>query len=860
MQAVKRGWAIVMLLFMAACGGASTNNVSPRATIISQTAIPPTATATPQLAACPPFVGQAFSNTRMVCDATQRNQVCYSSEEVEAQYRSNDNPPFSSPGDIAALSAFSGFNLVSTLNPEQWGIVLMRLQANLPNTLPGENVTVLLFGNANFNDGGAQGYYFTSGIGSVRCNDAPADGLLVQSPEGAYEITLRVNGADISLGSTAYLQAQPNQQMRVNVLEGRAVVTAQGQSQVVVAGARTTLQLDANNNAITPPTPPEPYTVAENGFLPVEQLEREIDVAPPWQAPTSLDVGTFSAVDTIGNVLPVLVMARPQGETAWLAGTTTGTLVLPVGTYEIEVGAPTPTRAIVEIKKDALSTLGLSFGTVRLQDADGVPSIQTMHLFEPQGRYLTTSDIGEINLPPGNYRVDVQSSPAFSENITVNVGETTLITLNKTGTLQLVDPRGQLATTLLTVSDARGNVVGTTSNGTLELAAGNYTARVSTNPVIETEVTITIGEVTRLQLPNTGVVQVIDRAGQPVNVTLAALDRNQSVIASGNGSLQVSAGTYEIIVQTTPPIRQSVTLVGGDTQTITVDRAGTIQLVDERGQRRELLFAVNTADGATIASSSSGTTDVQPSTYTVTILTVPNITTQVTVRSGETTSIPVPASGTLQTVDPNNRPYSIGMILNQLDGTPITTTQESSLNVQAGDYSVTLLTTPTTTQRISIVGGRTTSLQVPFPATLEVLENDGTLTDKFITVYDLQGIPITTTSNGTIDLLPSAYRVDVATNPTTSQTVRLAGNQTAQIVLPPSGFIQAVDTNGQPLAIAFGVYVPRSLTFVASTTDGRVEVQEGTYVVQYTFNNETQNQFVSVKGGTVTFVVGEVPS
>jgi hypothetical protein len=52
------------------------------------------------------------------------------------------------PGDIVNVADVQHLQLASmSLDDETWGIALMRIQANLPDTLPGQNVTFLVFGD-----------------------------------------------------------------------------------------------------------------------------------------------------------------------------------------------------------------------------------------------------------------------------------------------------------------------------------------------------------------------------------------------------------------------------------------------------------------------------------------------------------------------------------------------------------------------------------------------------------------------------------------------------------------------------------------------------------------------------------------
>ena len=98
---------------------------------------------------CPTIVQSALDATDAACEGTERNQACYGNIDLNAIAQAGiPEFDFDAPGDIVDVAG------VQTLELEPldaagdiWGIALMRLQANLPDTLPGQNVTFLLFGD-----------------------------------------------------------------------------------------------------------------------------------------------------------------------------------------------------------------------------------------------------------------------------------------------------------------------------------------------------------------------------------------------------------------------------------------------------------------------------------------------------------------------------------------------------------------------------------------------------------------------------------------------------------------------------------------------------------------------------------------
>jgi hypothetical protein len=98
---------------------------------------------------CPTIVTAALDTATDACTGLGRNQACYGNVTLQATARA-DAPAFSfeQAGDMVNVTNIDSLQLSSmSLTDETWGVALMQLQANLPDTLPGQNVTVLLFGN-----------------------------------------------------------------------------------------------------------------------------------------------------------------------------------------------------------------------------------------------------------------------------------------------------------------------------------------------------------------------------------------------------------------------------------------------------------------------------------------------------------------------------------------------------------------------------------------------------------------------------------------------------------------------------------------------------------------------------------------
>ena len=275
--------------------------------------------------ACGVIVETALNMAGQLCADLGRNQACYGHALLEAELQpGSEGVSFARLGDRTGLDTLSLLRL-SALDETsgQWGVALLKAQASLPDTLPGQNVTLVLFGQTELGllqttaetdsgpsvavivlagavivdqpslaggplygplsadtpfiaegqsadglwlwvrlpeggagwamgmqssgetgglpvvdasgqavgsagDGAATAFYFTSGMGDAPCPLAPASGLLIQSPQDAGEVHLRLDGVDVSLASTAYVQATTDGEWVFYLLEGQASVSTAG--------------------------------------------------------------------------------------------------------------------------------------------------------------------------------------------------------------------------------------------------------------------------------------------------------------------------------------------------------------------------------------------------------------------------------------------------------------------------------------------------------------------------------------------------------------------------------------------------------------------------------------------------------
>jgi hypothetical protein len=274
---------------------------------------------------CPPVVEVALSQTSTLCGATGRNEICYGFDTVRAE----PNEALATPGDITSINRVQSVMLAGLdATVGQWGMALARLQVNLPDTLPGENVTFLIYGDATFEpierDDAAQtpisAFRLRTGISGLTCGATPMTGLLVQTPDavdsGSYKASFTLNGVEIRMGSTIALTADAEQGLNLSVLEGAAVVRARGRRGVALAGSRLNVPLDRDLLPADVPGLPVPYERDELEALPVLALDRRIRIADPVDEETLAellrllesdeDLDEWLDSDTYRRLLPAL--------------------------------------------------------------------------------------------------------------------------------------------------------------------------------------------------------------------------------------------------------------------------------------------------------------------------------------------------------------------------------------------------------------------------------------------------------------------------------------------------------------------------------------------------------------------------
>ncbi len=298
--------ALIATLFAAGCTMAQQSAVAQPPEQISTA--PPNVT-------CEELVSLAETSVGLICNSLGRNQACYGNRLVSVNFRPGSNLVFQQSGDTVNLLDVQRLQ-TSPLNLQShdWGIAVLKAQANLPDSLPGENVTFLLFGDTSVDNPSPdmRAVTVSTRIGSLDCADAPESAVLIQSPTG-QQVSMRINGADLTLGSTAYLTAEENKQMSVAIVEGTGIISANNTTRVIVPGMQVHIPLGGGPDGLQAngtPSEPEPFNLDAIKRSPLKLLPRPI---------TENEIGVANQVVVTPTDTPagaVVVTATPTTQAA----------------------------------------------------------------------------------------------------------------------------------------------------------------------------------------------------------------------------------------------------------------------------------------------------------------------------------------------------------------------------------------------------------------------------------------------------------------------------------------------------------------------------------------------------------------
>lgn len=276
--------------------------------------------------ACPLAVEMALEAVGEACGDLGQNEACYGHMLVEATFwEAQDDLVFHVPSDrvwLSDLRSLTGSAL--DLESQRWGVAVLRLQADLPEMLPGQAATFLLMGDMTLENtvtpeevagatpateetgdadkryGPMQAFYFNAGFGEPTCAEAP-NALVVQSPE-QVRVAFSINGMEVTLGSTAIftmaqLPAAVVEETGTNPVQVMVATLVEGN--MIAQFGETIIELDESGETLV-------VTLNEKGYLDAEaqpvvvggmaEVEQEISAAVEEKAQNACQNASLSGV------------------------------------------------------------------------------------------------------------------------------------------------------------------------------------------------------------------------------------------------------------------------------------------------------------------------------------------------------------------------------------------------------------------------------------------------------------------------------------------------------------------------------------------------------------------------------------
>ncbi len=316
------------LLLIGGCTGSqpTPTTIAQASTTTPTSTTPPTSTAT-QSITCEQLVSQAEHSVGQICDGLTRNKACYGNHLINVDFQPNVSASFNKSGDIVNLLDIKSLS-TSPLNTktDDWGIAVIKAQANLPDSIPGQNVTFLIYGDTTVNNPTSSMHAVTvsTRIGSNSCTSVPESAVVIQSPSGA-NVAMNINGSDITLSSTAYITARQNQDFTFAIVEGQGTITSQGITRSVPPGGEVQVPLGGTDGLQASGAPSEvmPFDQQAVSLAPLKLLDRQVNVPQPIATaqvvPAATDTPTAVLTAQISPTSTPAPVVSPTPQTASLS-------------------------------------------------------------------------------------------------------------------------------------------------------------------------------------------------------------------------------------------------------------------------------------------------------------------------------------------------------------------------------------------------------------------------------------------------------------------------------------------------------------------------------------------------------------
>ncbi|MEP0764715.1 MAG: hypothetical protein HRF48_18455 [Chloroflexota bacterium] len=160
-----------------------------------------------------------------------------------------------------------------------------------------------------------QAFTFRSGAGGPACASAPEAGILIYSPLEGGQTRLWINGAEVTVASTVFVQAEPGGEFTIAVLDGNATITVNDETVIAPPGVRVAIPL-SDGYAPSGHMRVSPYALADVEHLPLALLPQEVDIAAAFGDPRPLIIGqkTCNVVSDRGETICALHFVNLDGD------------------------------------------------------------------------------------------------------------------------------------------------------------------------------------------------------------------------------------------------------------------------------------------------------------------------------------------------------------------------------------------------------------------------------------------------------------------------------------------------------------------------------------------------------------------
>ncbi len=199
------------------------------------------------------------------CATTGFNQLCVANGQVAVQPEAGATTT-NQAGSISDLAGVQSLSLTSAgTDPRQWSIAWLRLRAD--SDLPDQALNILAVGNVQITNiallGSQTGVTDTVVLPSLQFESNPipgvakegSSGLIVINPSPEELLSLTLNSAEVTLGSTALAQAQPGQLLTVTMATGTSLTQAGGDGSSAIKNQQVSVPLNQAGQAAGSPAP-----------------------------------------------------------------------------------------------------------------------------------------------------------------------------------------------------------------------------------------------------------------------------------------------------------------------------------------------------------------------------------------------------------------------------------------------------------------------------------------------------------------------------------------------------------------------------------------------------------------------------